>query len=360
MSPRRAGGVPLQVAMAPLPTPRGNPFVRQMADALGANGCEVVGASLRTATTGDVLHLHWPDHAVNRETTLGSVRGAVKLLLMGAIVRVRGGAVVWTVHNLKAHDGRHPAVERVFWPLLTRLVSGCVFLTAAGRHAALAALPGLRRAATVVVPHGSYRGVYPEYTGSAGDARRSLGLADDAAPLAFFGQIRPYKNLPGLLAAFADLADPDARLVVAGDGSDAALLAEVHRAATEDGRVLVAGRIADDDVQRVMASAVGVVLPYREVFNSGSLFLALSHGRPVLVPRTDVFMEIGDEVGPGWVEYFEPPLTADDLASFARRADELVASGAAPDLTRYDWDGLGPQIVAFYRRLLARRSEASL
>jgi len=357
--PQPVGPDGLRVAMTPLPTPRGNPFIRQLATELVAGGCTLTGASLRAAWHADVLHLHWPDHAVSRDGWSASLRGATKVVLMCAIVRARRRAVVWTVHNLRPHDRRHPGVERMFWPVFTRLVSGCVFLTAAGRDAALAALPGLRHARTVVVPHGSYQGVYPDFNGSDDDARRSLALPADASPLVFFGQLRAYKNVPGLLAAFAALDDPAARLVVAGDGPDEQLIATVRRAADLDDRIVVTGRVADDDVQRVMRAGVGAVLPFHDVFNSGSMFLALSLGRPVLVPRTEVFAEVRRGVGAAWVEFFDPPLAPADLARFARTAGDLVASGATPDLAAFAWPRLGAQIVEFYRTLVPGRRVAA-
>ncbi len=341
----------LRVAMVPLPSPRGNPFLHQMVERLEADGVRVVGASFAEAARADVLHLHWPDHFVSRSTTWLSLRGGARVLLMAALVRARRRAVVWTVHNLGPHERLHPGVERAFWPVFTRLVSGCIFLTAAGRTAAVRAFPRLARTASAVVPHGSYSGFYPPFDGTPEAARASVGLPSAARPLLFFGQVRRYKNVPGLLRAFADVSDPAARLVVAGSGPEPDLLAEVDRAAREDERVVVTGRVEDADVERIVAAAVGAVLPYHDVFNSGSLFLALSGHRPVLVPETEVFAEVRGQVGPQWVRFFEPPLTADDLEGFAAAAADLVASGARPDLRELDWERIGPRIVAFYASL---------
>src|SRR5690606_33601886 len=125
-----------------------------------------------------------------------------------------------------------------------------------------------------------------------------------------------------------------------------------RRRGEQDARIRLIGRVEDEDVQRVSDAAVGFVLPYRDIFNSGSLFLALSMGRPALVPASDVFAETQALVGQEWVQMFEPPLTAPDLERFTAHAAALVAEGRRPDLDRFAWDRLGPGIVAFYRRLL--------
>jgi len=348
----RPATAPLVVAMAPMPSPKGNPFVRQMAEQLRHQGCEVTPFSLAAARRADVLHLHWPDHFVNRASAWSGVRGAAKVVLCCLVARARSRAVVWTVHNLKPHDARHPWLERVFWPVFTALLTGSICLTSAGRSLALARFPRLRRKPCEVIAHGSYAGVYPPHPGDRLAARAGLGLPADSSPLLFFGQIRPYKNVPGLLRAFAAVDDDTARLVVAGECPDAAHAQALHEEAGRDGRVIMTGRVADEDVQRAFAASVGVVLPYLDVFNSGSLFLALSLGRPSLVPRTSVFAEIRQQVGAEWLTFFDPPLDPTSLAAFTSQARELTDAGTRPDLSAYDWEVLGEQIVRFYRSLL--------
>jgi len=339
--------------MAPLPSPKGNPFVWQMAEQLKRNGCQLTSLSLAAACRADVLHFHWPDHFVSRASAWSGVRGATKVLLCCLLARARRRAVVWTVHNLKPHDARHSWLERAYWPVFTALLTGCVCLTAAGRASTLKRFPRLRSKRVVVIAHGSYTGVYPDFEGGPRDARARLDLPAASSPLLFFGQIRPYKNVPALLEAFASVEDPDARLIVAGDSPDLSLMVALRQQAERDGRVTMTGRVADEDVQRVFAASVGAVLPFREVFNSGSLFLALSLGRPVLVPRTSVFAEIQQQVGIGWLTLFDPPLVPATLAGFTAHARMLTETGSHPDLSSYDWDVLGGQIVAFYRAMLA-------
>lgn len=344
---------PLMVAMAPMPSPKGNLFVWQMAEQMRRQGCQLTPLSLATARRADVLHLHWPEHFVNRASAWSGVRGATKVVLCCLVARARSRAVVWTVHNLKPHDAQHPWLERVFWPVFTALLTGSICLTSAGRSSALARFPRLRRKPCEVIAHGSYAGVYPAHEGGRRAARVALGLPADSCPLLFFGQIRPYKNVPGLLRAFAAVDDDAARLLVAGDCPDPAYAQALHEEAGRDGRVTMTGRVADEDVQGCFAASVGVVLPYLDVFNSGSLFLALSLGRPALVPRTSVFTEIQEQVGAEWLTFFDPPLVPEALAGFTAHARILTETGSHPDLSSYDWDVLGGQIVAFYRAMLA-------
>ena len=97
-----------------------------------------------------------------------------------------------------------------------------VHVLSAGTVAAVAAPAGTRSppAKVLHVPHPAYLGAYPDDVSDA-DARRHYDLGADDLVFGFVGNLRPYKGLDDLLAAFETLvADPpDARrrrLLIAG------------------------------------------------------------------------------------------------------------------------------------------------
>jgi beta-1,4-mannosyltransferase len=346
--------------MTSLPTDRANPYITQLCTELERLGVVLTPFSLAAAKRADVLHFHWPDHFVNREGRWLAVRGVVKVLLACALTRRRHRAVVWTVHNLRAHDGRHPWLEWAFWPAFTSLLSGYICLTHAGRELAAERFRRLRHKPAAVIAHGSYDGVYPDYTGSAASARTALNLPAEVAPLLFFGNIRRYKNVPRLIEAFAGTTDDRLRLIVAGFAPDAADLDALRVQAAGDSRVLLGGGyVADDEVAVLFKAAVGVVLPYVDVLNSGALYLALSMSRPVLLPRTPVFEEVRTAVGAGWISFYEGRLEPADLEAFARHAEQLDAEPGAPDLSASAWPALAERLLDFYRSLLGFDISAS-
>src|SRR4029077_19893279 len=102
-------------------------------------------------------------------------------------------------------------------------------------EAARTAMPGGRRP-PAVVPHGDYIGCYPDDVPAA-EARRALGLGAEERVLACFGQLRAYKGVGALLAAFTELTDPRLRLVVAGKPATDADALRVLAAAQRDPRV---------------------------------------------------------------------------------------------------------------------------
>jgi glycosyltransferase involved in cell wall biosynthesis len=53
--------------------------------------------------------------------------------------------------------------------------------------------------------------------------------------------------------------------------------------------------IPDEEVTHLLSASDVVVLPYRQITTSGSVMLALSHGRPLIVPRLPGLADLPDE-----------------------------------------------------------------
>jgi beta-1,4-mannosyltransferase len=269
----------------------------------------------------DVLHLHWPEIAINgRSGSRALVRGLLLLLLVAA-ARLRGTRVIWTVHNLQSHERHHPRLERWFWGGFTRLLSGYTSLSAGGGAAARQRFAALSRLPGFVIPHGHFRGTYPDSV-SGPEARSRLGIAPDAPVYGFLGQIRAYKNVPHLITAFRALNDPAARLIVAGRPDGESTRQAVERAAEGDPRILtVLEHVPDDRIQLYLRASDVVVLPFTDVLNSGSALLALAFDRPVLVPNLGAMGELQAAVGDAWVRTFTgalTPATLGDALTWAR------------------------------------------
>ena len=263
--------------------------------------------------------------------------------------RLRGARVVWTVHNLQPHDPgrRQGAVAWAFWRLFPRAVDAFVTLSRAGVPAILDRFPALRGKPYSVVPHGHYLGTYDD-TVTRDQARQRVGIPEQCRVYLNFGQVRRYKNVPGLIGAFRGLRDDDARLVVAGSVDDPALAREIADAARGDERILLHLEFVPlDDVQTYLRAADLVVLPFSEVFNSGSAMLALSFDRGVLIPDVPTFRELQAIVGAEWVHLFDGEVSAADL----ERALAATPIDDTPCLDAFDWDVIAERTMDLYRRI---------
>jgi glycosyltransferase involved in cell wall biosynthesis len=105
--------------------------------------------------------------------------------------------------------------------------------------------------------------------------------------------------------------------------------------------------VPDDDIQRYLRAADLVVLPFRDITNSGSALLALSFDRPVLVPALGAMGELQALAGADWVRTYDEDLTPDLLA---RALDWAVRRPpGAPRLDALEWPEIARQTLSVYR-----------
>jgi glycosyltransferase involved in cell wall biosynthesis len=301
----------------------------------------------------DIIHVHWAEqYALSKRNLRAALFNAASFLTAVDVGRRRGTHVVWTVHNILPHEEFHPRLQRWVMNAFARRVDATIHLSEAARSAALAAYPILHRTPAVVIPHGHYRDVYPDEA-SAAEARSRLGLSPSVPVLLYFGQIRRYKNVPELLQAFSGLANRDAVLLIAGDPVTSELRSVIESLAANDVRVRLSLRwIEDDQVQYYLRAASLVVLPYREVLNSGAAHLALSFDRPVLVPDQGSLPDLQQQVGPKWVHLYHGPLTVDHLQAALDSAVSPRVASARPPLI--GWTEAAVATLHLYQDVLGR------
>ncbi len=307
-----------------------------------------------------VLHLHWMYPFTlpyaSRFPVLRLVAQAWFVVLLRT-ARLVGLHTVWTAHNVLPH-GQHFWDDRAARRALVRSTDAVILhSSAAGRR--LVDTLGVTPGRTSVIPHGSYLQHYPD-TVDRRTARRRLGQREDVFLFVFFGTVAPYKGVDLLLDAFDRLGDVGAgrplELLVAGRCPDPGYRGVLRSAAAScRGHVtLHLDHVPDDEVQVYLRSADAVVLPFRSVTTSGSAILAMSFGRPVVVPDMEAF---DDLPGDACLRY-EP--TRQGLHAALRQVataspDTLDRLGAAAlrHAHALEWDGIARATVALYRDLVA-------
>ena len=308
-----------------------NPYLRLLYEALAAEGFERVEQprlSLRwlwrARSRARFLHFHWPESQYRFGRGPAGLRPLLSRLKLAvfasrlATARLLRYRLVWTVHQVYPHESLDRDVDRHG----ARLLAGaCDLLVAHDRWTAeeIAAKLPRRPKAIAVVPHGSYIGVYPEGR-PRDDVRRDLGLPQDSFVFLCFGELRGYKEIELLLAAFSSVSQPSARLVVAGNMKDARIGATVRAAAETDARIVtVPGFIPEARVAELFQACDAAVLPRGEPGTSGSLILALSLGLPVVAGNVPTVRELTGDGRGGWL--FQP-----HIASSLRVALESAAA----------------------------------
>lgn len=201
-----------------------------------------------------------------------------------------------------------------------------------------------------VIPHGAF-----DYlTRREDEAPLPEELREVQGPVILaFGLVRPYKGTDVLIEAFRRVSG--AELWVVGmprmpmDG-----LRELAERAP--GTVRFVDRfIPDPEIPAYMRRADLVVLPYRNIEQSGVLYTALAFGRPLVLSGVGGFTEIGERGAAKLVPPEDPDALADALNELLanepereRLADGAVTLAQGPS----SWDEIGRRTVSLYQRLL--------
>jgi glycosyltransferase involved in cell wall biosynthesis len=203
-----------------------------------------------------------------------------------------------------------------------------------------------------VIPHGAF-----DYlTSQENEVPLPAELETDAPVILTFGLVRPYKGTDTLLEAFQEIEGAELWVV----GAPRMPMDGLHELARHArGPVRFVDRfVTDPEIPAFMRRADLVVLPYRNIEQSGVLYTALAFGRPLVLSAVGGFPEIADDGAARLVPPEDPAALAAALTELladakAREALGMAATEAAR--TRYSWERIAEQTVDLYRDLTGRR-----
>ena len=202
---------------------------------------------------------------------------------------------------------------------------------------------GLASERVHVIPHGVLRPWEGLHDGALSGRRGSPGdrgalppeFGEAAGPVVlFFGLLRPYKGIDVLLEAWRATASGEHRSGLAGaelwivgmPRMELGPCTRRHwpRERAGAGRVRLLPRfVSDAETGAFMRRASLVVLPYREIDQSGVLFTALGAGRPLLLSDAGGFPEVAATGAARTVP-------AGDVAALAAALAELLVAMTPP------------------------------
>jgi len=281
--------------------------------------------------------------------------------------KVMGKKMALTAHNVNQarRDAKDSWLNRLTLRIQYRLCDH-IFVHTNKMKDELCQDFGVSEKAVTVIRH-PVNNAFPDTELTATEAKQRLGLRDEEKAILFFGRIRPYKGIEYLLDAFRLLdKQADYRLIVAGEpkkGSEEYLHEIRERVKTDfdQGRVVLRIQfIPDDEMELYLKGADVLVLPYKEIFQSGVLFLAYSFGLPVVATDVGSFRE---EIVEGSTGFLSKPGEPADLAKAIQTyfASDLFKNLRVrrPELKDYananhSWQAVAKLTCGAYTKMLER------
>jgi glycosyltransferase involved in cell wall biosynthesis len=199
--------------------------------------------------------------------------------------------LVWTVHNKYHHEGYYNSIERYLNIAVANLVDNISVKCGSAKKIVIDIYRVKDPSKIVVIPDGNYIDAYPN-SATASESRERLNIDGEQVYL-FFGHIRPYKGVERHIDMFKKVEDNNISLWIVGKPNEDAIRRQIKKKAADDERIYTSLElIPEEKVQYYMNAADVLVLPYQDILNSGSVYLGMSFGLPLVVPRLGCIPEI--------------------------------------------------------------------
>ncbi len=272
------------------------------------------------------------------------------------LARVLGFKVVITAHDVK------PFVDKLSAPRLARIAYQLAHVVIGHNHISQTEINSFLHVPIEkikCIPHGNYLlFIRPQDSLSA---RKNLHIAASKKVILFFGQIKETKGLDLLLQALPQVIQehPDIALVIAGrpwkdDFSKYQALIDAYNLNAYC--QLHIRHIPDNEVDQFYSAASLVVLPYRQIYQSGVLLMAMSYAKPVLVSDLAGLKEVVTDNETGFIfKSLDPDSLAKKMRTIFSQAEhtmEVGENGFRLMATEYSWTRIGKLTLECYKAIL--------
>ena len=284
--------------------------------------------------------------------------------------RMLGKAVVLTAHNVnkRKRDSADTLLNRLTLKIQYRLAAH-IFVHTPKMKSELMEEFGVSPGRVTVIPFGLNNSV-PNTNLSTKEAKKRLGIHESHKTILFFGRIKPYKGLEFLIPAFQKIvqAHSDYRLIIAGqlemptDSYWVSIQKEIQQY-VEAGQIIPRIEfIPDSEIEAYFKAADALVLPYKEIFQSGVIFLGYNFGLPVLAADVG---SLNEDIVEGVTGFVFKPEDPDDLARAMERyfSSDLYANleKQRPGirelaLKRHSWEVVSEMTTDIYAGLFRGRT----
>lgn len=259
-----------------------------------------------------------------------------------------GKKIVWTVHNFKPHEMKDDLGRRIscklLYTLLHRIVDKCIVLNKATVNSLVKR--GISSNDISIIAHP----LYPTKMEKTFINNRML----------FFGYIRKYKNVELLLEQFNRLEPSkssvsDHTLCLLGKCDEEEILKVFDEQKSNPLIEIYNKSYSEQELDEQLSLAQGVIVPYRNINNSGVIIKALSAGIPLLVPNIPSIDEL-KVMFPSHPFYtYENDLDVNDLIDFSVFSCQERQKNDKPAIEQFN-ESVSSSHAQLYAQLITRAS----
>ena len=299
----------------------------------------------------EILHIDWPHSFYIGKST---IRTLLKKIMFKFQLKFLGPVkIVWTVHNLVTHNTSGEN-DRILGQLIEKS-DALVSLSRIGVKKIRERWEEAKNKIIWVVPHGHFIDWYNTDL-SKNKAKKILGIPEDARVGVLPGRLHPYKGIENLIPAFLQIGGIRNWLILAGKPLNEEYAAKLKKMINNNPYIILKDYfLPKKELEIVMAASDFAVFPFKEIFNSGSVILAMSYGLPIvatmkgsipeLVPAEALF-----DAGDGSIDEIKSAL------KHAYSCDSLKIRGNIAKqklLKEHSWEIVSNRLVELYNRIIS-------
>jgi glycosyltransferase involved in cell wall biosynthesis len=288
--------------------------------------------------------------------------------LMNVYYKMLGKKLLFTAHdiNFRKLVGKDTTINRLTLRFMYKIVDHIIVHTGKMKEELIESFK-IRKDKISVIPFG-INDVIPSSNLTRAEGKRKLNLENGEKIMLFFGNIAPYKGLDQLIKALVYLKERigNLKLVVAGRIKHRcqAYWNNIEKLIKDyDLNEYIIKRIEfipGEEAEIYFKSADVLILPYKNIFQSGLIYTSYSFGLPVVA--TDVG-SLRDDIIEGKTGFVCSPNDPEDLA---RKITLFYESNLFKDLEanrkeiiqyakeKYSWEKAGDKTYEVYKKMIRK------
>lgn len=291
-----------------------------------------------------IIHFHWLHGITNSKGSIKTIFRLIIFISCLLICKLKSIKIIWTIHNLSSHEKKNDNLERTFL-LFMAFMSDKLLV-----HSKLAIDIVSKTYKTNTnkiryIPHGNYLSLI--------NLTKHKNHKYEKFNFLYFGLIRPYKGVLNLINSFNQI-NIDATLTIAGLCKCQQLNMDIINSTEKNSNITYLNKFLEqDELNDLIFKANIIVLPYIDAFTSGSVVLAISAGKPLVLPLFISNNEYSDELNT--ITYDSNlPKTLDSALIKAFKSDDLGEMGKNSyfKAEQLNWENIAYSVVDLYNEVL--------
>lgn len=294
------------------------------------------------ARTGSVVHFT----GIHR-----NMRALVEGVMLGFAFRLLSSRYIYTAHNVLPHNKERSRFYRWLYRLIYKIPDTILVHTRLTRQQ-LTEQFSVPERKIVTISIGLNEEI-PDTEITREEARTRLGLGLEDRIVLFFGKADEYKGLDTLVKAFDQLDLPATKLLIsawfASPSYRRRITAAVEASSRQADILLHEAFVPNEAVELFFKSADVLVLPYRNIYQSGIVFLSFRFGLPLLATDVGSLREYVEEDMGIITRINDAQGVAAGIRRFFETRDRFKRDEIALKAQKYRWDKICQILVPLYR-----------